>query len=164
MTIQPISVSAAALYITSDDLEQRGLSGSELTLEQTMDLARTAFEQEGLTLTGSMEIEAFPNLGGVLVFVHLTPPKCRWISFDCLDHLLSALPSMVPIPQEAKLYYYTGCYWLSLPPDAAQLETRLTEFGTVRCLTTLSEAALTEHGDFIASGPAFDTLRKCFSV
>ena len=48
MTIQPIGSASVALYITPADLEARGLTPSELTLEEALELTRSAFRQAGI--------------------------------------------------------------------------------------------------------------------
>ena len=165
MTIQPIGDGSAALYITSADLEQRGLTGSELTLEQATELARDALKGAGLACAGGMEIEAFPDFSGVLVFVRLTRPDRLWVMFDDLDSLLAGLSHLPSgTPSAAALYLLESRCWLSLPPEAQKEEARLTEFGQVCPLTALEEARLLEHGQLIASGEEFLTFRRCFHV
>lgn len=75
MTIQQINDSSAALYLTPADLKSRGISShSDLTLEGALSLATDAFRDAGITLTGSIEIEAFPDACGVLIFAHIPSP------------------------------------------------------------------------------------------
>ena len=56
MTIQPIGSASVALYITPADLAERGLTPEDLTLEEALELTRTAFRQAGIRLEGSIEI------------------------------------------------------------------------------------------------------------
>ena len=74
MTIQPIGSASVALYITPADLKEHGLTPAGLTLERALELTRTAFSQAGMDLEGSIEIEAYPESCGVLVFAHVRPP------------------------------------------------------------------------------------------
>ena len=63
MTIQPIGNASVALYITPADLKEHGLTPAGLTLERALELTRDAFHEAGITLDGSIEIEAYPNAG-----------------------------------------------------------------------------------------------------
>lgn len=164
MTIQPIGATSAALYITAADLEEQGLTSGDLTLEQALSLTRAAFTRAGLTLAGGIEIEAFPDQCGVLVFVHLTPPQRRWITFENLDDLLSALPLVPREVEGAALYHYDGWYYLALPIRNEAIALRLTEFGAAQQLTPLQEASLMEHGDPVAVGGLFSRFRRSFRV
>lgn len=68
MTIQSIGSGSAVLYITAADLKERGLTPAQLTLEEALELARSAFAKSGMPLEGPIEIEAYPEACGVLVF------------------------------------------------------------------------------------------------
>ena len=163
MTIQPIGDGSAALYITSADLEQRGLTGGELTLELAAELAEEALTGAGLSCTGGMEIEAFPDFSGVLIFVRLTQPEQRWVMFDGLYRLLHDI-AILPQDSAPTLYLWEDRYWLSLPHESRREEVLLTEFGDVRPLEPLKEARLLEHGQLIASAEGFLSFRRCFHV
>ena len=162
MTIQPIGDTSAALYLSAADLEEHGVTGGELTLEHAMTLTQAAFARAGLTLAGSIEIEAFPDLGGVLVFVHLTPPQRRWVVFDSLDALLSALPLLPHEVGDAALYCHEERYFLSLPRQSEGCMLRLSEYGCSQSFTPVQEAALLEHAHPVAAGKTFDRFRVCF--
>ena len=90
MTIQTIGSASVALYLTPADLRERGLTPSGLTLERALEITRTAFQEAGILLDGSIEIEAYPDTCGVLVFAHVRPPERVWYSFETLDTLLDA--------------------------------------------------------------------------
>ena len=84
MTIQPIGNASVALYITPADLKEHGLTPAGLTLERALELTRDAFHEAGITLDGSIEIEAYPNAcaglcpragpGASLVFLRQSGP------------------------------------------------------------------------------------------
>lgn len=61
MTIQPIGSASVALYITPADLKEHGLTPAGLTLERALAITQTAFHEAGITLEGSIEIEAYPG-------------------------------------------------------------------------------------------------------
>ena len=81
MTIQPIGSASVALYITPADLKEHGLTPAGLTLERALAITQTAFHEAGITLEGSIEIEAYPDACGVLVFAHVRAPERAWFSF-----------------------------------------------------------------------------------
>ena len=64
MTIQPIGSASVALYITPADLKEHGLTPAGLTLERALAITQTAFHEAGITLEGSIEIEAYPDACG----------------------------------------------------------------------------------------------------
>ena len=63
MTIQPIGSASVALYITPADLKEHGLTPAGLTLERALAITQTAFHEAGITLEGSIEIEACGGRG-----------------------------------------------------------------------------------------------------
>jgi len=90
MTIQPIGSASVALYITPADLKEHGLTPAGLTLERALAITQTAFHEAGITLEGSIEIEAYPDACGVLVFAHVRAPERAWFSFDELEPVVDA--------------------------------------------------------------------------
>lgn len=92
MTIQPIGSASVALYITPADLKEHGLTPAGLTLERALAITQTAFHEAGITLEGSIEIEAYPDACGVLVFAHVRAPERAWFSFDELEPVVGRGP------------------------------------------------------------------------
>ena len=125
MTIQPIGSASVALYITPADLEARGLTPSELTLEEALGLTRSAFRQAGLALEGTVEIEAYPERRGVLVFAHVRPPERTWFSFLRLADLAAAARVLGPVPPQAALFWGGGRWWLALEGEEEGAGARL---------------------------------------
>lgn len=130
MTIEPIGRAGVALYLTPTDLARRGLSSSpgSLTLEQALALTREACGQAGIVLEGAVEIEAYPECCGVLVFAHARSRGPDWFTFDDLEPLLRAALALHATPVDAALWWWQGKYWLALPPGAAEAVCR--EFGS----------------------------------
>lgn len=162
MTIQPIGTSSVALYITPADLKEYDLTPAQLTLERALALTQTAFDEAGIALDGAIEIEAYPDACGVLVFARVRPPERVWVSFSGLEDLLSAaytLPNSCP---EAALLWYEGRYWLSLPGDQAQLAGYLSEFGHSERDHPHLDARLSEYGQTILEQDAFSVLLRYF--
>lgn len=162
MTIQPIGAASAALYITPADLKEHGLTPAQLTLERALELTQSAFSEAGIALDGAIEIEAYPDACGVLVFARVRPPERLWLSFAGLEDLLSAaraLPSPCP---DASLRWFDGRYWLSLPGAETQLAAYLSEFGYPERDLPHLDARLAEHGQVILERDALGALLHFF--
>lgn len=72
MTILPIGDHAATLTLTSDDL--RGAAPEALSPQETLRLTRQALSTAGLELSGPLELDAYPDGGGLLLLVRSAPP------------------------------------------------------------------------------------------
>ena len=129
MTIHPIGSASAALYITPEDLEKRGIDPETLTLEDALALTRAAFRRAGLALEGPVEIEAYPERSGVLVFARVRPRAQAWFSFDRLEGLAAAARALDRVPPEAALFWAEGRWWLALDGGGEGAAARLSEFG-----------------------------------
>lgn len=162
MTIQPIGAASVALYITPADLREHGLTPAQLTLEQALELTQTAFDQAGMTLDGAIEIEAYPDACGVLVFAHVRRPERLWLSFDDCETLIAAAHALpYPCPDSA-LLWCDGRWWLSLPAEQEQLVGLLSEFGRTEPHHPHLDARLSEHGDPILERDALSSLLRHF--
>lgn len=129
MTIQAISSSALALYLTPCDLQARGLDPGELDLPQAMALAREACQSAGLPLPEPLEIEAYPDKAGILVFAQLRPAPPLVFSFSGLPELLDALALLPEPPKSAQVTYGQGQYYLTLRAARQELPAAWHEFG-----------------------------------
>ena len=125
MTIQPIGSASVALYITPADLKEHGLTPAGLTLERALAITQTAFHEAGITLEGSIEIEAYPDACGVLVFAHVRAPERAWFSFDELEPVVAAARDLPAPRPDAALLWWEDRWWTALP----HLEARLAEHG-----------------------------------
>lgn len=164
MTIQPIGSASVALYITPADLKEHGLTPAGLTLEQALELTRTAFRQAGMALEGSIEIEAYPESCGVLVFAHVRSPEKCWFSFGSLEELAAAARALSDPRPDAALLWWQDRWWLSLPPGAEQAAARLSEFGRSETHRPHLAASLAEHGRMIFPSHALSGLLTYFPV
>lgn len=162
MTIQPIGSASVALYITPADLKEHGLTPAGLTLEQALELTRSAFAEAGITLEGSIEIEAYPESCGVLVFARVKEPARLWFSFDGLEALLAGVHALPGPLEDTALLWWEGRWWLSLPADARQHANLLSEFGRCETHRPHLEARLAEHGTPVIAHGALDTLLSHF--
>lgn len=162
MTIQPIGAASVALYITPTDLLEHGLTPAQLTLEQALELTQTAFDQAGMTLDGPIEIEAYPDACGVLVFAHVRTPERLWLSFDDCEDLIDAA-RVLPMPcSDSALLWCDGRWWLSLPAAEERLADLLSEFGRTEAPHPQLDAHLTEHGELILAQDALAVLLRHF--
>lgn len=151
MTIEPIGRASVALYLTPADLSRRGLppTPGSLTLEQALELTKEACGQAGLELDGAVEIEAYPECCGVLVFAHVRPAGPSWFTFDSLEPLLQAALALHNTPVDGALWWWEGKYWLSLPPEAEGAAAVCREFGTLRQGESPSAEQLEKEGQSI---------------
>ena len=152
MTIQPIGSASVALYITPADLKEHGLTPAGLTLERALAITQTAFHEAGITLEGSIEIEAYPDACGVLVFAHVRAPE-RAAARD--------LPAPRP---DAALLWWEDRWWLSLGAGEEQAIARLSEFGRCETARPHLEARLAEHGRPVWDQDALTALLSYFPV
>lgn len=162
MTIQPIGTASVALYITPADLKAHGLTPAQLTLERALELTQAAFDDAGIALDGAIEIEAYPDACGVLVFARIHAPERLWLSFAGLEELLTAAHSLPAPCPDAALLWFDGRYWLSLPGCEEQLAGHLSEFGRSEHNTPHLEARLAEHGRPILEHDALTVLLRHF--
>ena len=164
MTIQPIGSASVALYITPADLKKHGLTPAGLTLERALEITQDAFSQAGITLDGSIEIEAYPDACGVLVFARVHTPERTWFSFDSLEPLLAAARSLPAPRPDAALVWWRDRYWLSLPSGEEQAANHLSEFGRPEASFPHLEARLAEHGRPVLDADALTALLSYFPV
>lgn len=76
MTIQPIGDHAAALTLSAADLG--GAAPETITPPEALRLIRDALSAAGLKFPGPLELDAFPDGTGLLLFVHSLPqPSAR---------------------------------------------------------------------------------------
>lgn len=164
MTIQSIGAASVALYLTTADLKEHGLTPEDLSPERALELTRSACGEAGIDLDGSIEIEAYPGGCGVLVFAHIRPPQCYWFSFDSLDALLAAARILPDAPEAAALIWWEGRWWLSLPGEAQQCANILSEFGHTHDRPDRLTPRLEEYGDPVFSSRALCEILTYFPV
>lgn len=162
MTIQPIGAASVAVYLTAEDLQGRGLTPRSLTREAALALTHEAFAQAGIAPAGTMEIEAYPETCGVLVFARFQPPGRVWFFFPDIEAVLTAARSLAPLCPDARLVWCDDGYWLSVPAGQDRLVCRLSEFGRPAEGAPFLEAQLAEHGHTLISGGALDLLLRYF--
>lgn len=162
MTIQPIGAGSVALYLTPDDLQEHGLTPESLTRELALALTRRAFLDSGMPADGPMEIEAYPDPCGVLVFARLGTSGALWFAFENIENLIAAARCFPDGPPDAALSLCDGKYWLSLPEGETHAACRMLEFGSAVSASPLFDARLAEYGVALLSGKAFHHLLQFF--
>lgn len=163
MTIEPIGSTSVALYITPADLRQHGMTPESLTLEGALALAKQAFEEAGIATDGAIEIEAYPNVCGVLVFARVQPEEGGWYSFESLEDVLAAIGSLAGHWPDATLTLWEERYWLRLEGGGTGVQCRLCEFGRPEAPGEYLQARMQEHGSVLIAGDAIAVLQKHFS-
>ena len=159
MTIQAIGTTGLALYLTPGDLRARGLDPKALDLDQAIALTREACHSAGLCLPEPLEIEAYPDKAGILVFAQLRPAPPLVLSFAELAEVLSGLQRLPAPPEAAHLTYWDDRYYLLLPPQEGEIQAVLTEFGDLEDGVRMP-ALLAEHGELLMSTGALLRLYR----
>ena len=162
MTIQPIGAASVALYFTGVDLAVHGSTPAGLTLAQALTLTRQACAQAGIPLRGSVEIEAYPERSGVLIFAHVSPSAKQWFTFDDIEGVLSTALALCRRDPDAALWWYEGRYWLALPGEDQGAGAVCAEFGAPQPDAPLLHARLEEAGQAIYPHHALSALARHF--
>ena len=162
MTIEPIGAASIAVYLTPADLSRYGITPAALTLEQALTLTREACRRAGIPLEGVVEIEAYPECCGVLVFAHIRPAGEHWFRFDSLETLVGAALELHATPVDAALWWWEGQYWLALPPLAEGAAAVCGEFGAARQLEREERRRLAREGQALFPHHALACLCRDF--
>ena len=162
MTIQPIGAASVALYLTPADLSAYGFTPADLTLKQALLLTRQACRGAGIDLEGNVEIEAFPEHCGVLVFAHVRPTGRAWFTFEDVEPVLGAALALREKAPDAALWWWEGRYWLSLPAGEEGAGAVCCEFGSPCPPDPLLPARLEEGGRLIFPRRALHQLCRHF--
>ncbi len=128
--MQPVGEHAALLYATLEDLRERGTTPEALDLEQALELVREGADLAGLELEAPLELEAYPDRGGVLLFVRSLAPRRVWHPFLELEALLDAARDLGPLCAAAEVVWFGGLCCLTLPAEARQARRRLSGFAS----------------------------------
>ena len=111
MTVHPINPTTALLYLTREQLRQRGLHPDFLTREHSIELAREGLSSIGQAAGDVVELESFPDQNGLLLFIHTAPAgSAVWRFFDS-EALLDAAIAL-PDFKIRPLYRWKDTYWL----------------------------------------------------
>ncbi|MCD7947152.1 MAG: adaptor protein MecA [Oscillospiraceae bacterium] len=162
MTIQPIGPGSIAFYISAADLKTQGIVPQKLTTEKARTFARAALLDAGIPLDGAIEIEAYPEVSGVLIFASVKQQARSWFCFPDFEDLLRAAYAIDTPPQEAALFWFDDAYWLSLPSEFERLTARLSEFGREQTQAPFLESSLAEYGRTVLEENALARLRESF--
>lgn len=162
MTIQPISSTSMALFLTPTDLHQRGIRSEELTNEHTLALIQEALCQAGLSPGGSLEIESYPDKCGLLIFVHITSEVQSTWRFEDSEALLAAAATLEDETVGGTLYWWEDHFWLILPRCSERIRALLSEFGTPETAAPYLSARLNEYGTVLLPANALSALCRYF--
>ena len=162
MTIQPIGTAGVAVYLTGADLSEYGFTPASLTLKQALLLTRRVCRGAGIDLAGPVEIEAYPECCGVLVFAHVRPGGEQWFTFDDIEPVIQAAIALRYIDPDAALWWHQGRYWLALPQGEERGAAVCAEFGAAQPFDPLRRARLEEAGQGIFAHNALTALCRHF--
>lgn len=124
MTIQPIGPSSTLLFLSSADLQARGLHAEQLNRGTLLKLARGELSSLSRITDDSVELESYSDKNGLLLFVRFPPPDQTVWRFMNSDSLLDAL-QLEPHLLSGPIYCWKDCFWLIAEADYDQ---RLSEF------------------------------------
>ncbi|MGI6497884.1 MAG: adaptor protein MecA [Oscillospiraceae bacterium] len=162
MTIQQINPASIAVYLSPEDLADHGCFAEDLTIQEAFRITRLACGKLGFSPTGILEIEAFPNACGVLVFAKLHEQHRALFRFPDLETLLSAI-SVLPRPfPDASLTYWEDAYHLSFIAPNPSYHSILLEFGQSIQESEYHLSHILEHGRCIVEKNALDVLDASF--
>lgn len=164
MTIQPIGSASVALYITPADLKEHGLTPAGLTLERALAITQTAFHEAGITLEGSIEIEAYRMPAAFWCLPMSARRSGPGFSFDELEPVVAAARDLPAPRPDAALLWWEDRWWLSLGAGEEQAIARLSEFGRCETARPHLEARLAEHGRPVWDQDALTALLSYFPV
>lgn len=124
MTIQPIGPSSTLLFLSSADLQARGLHPEQLNRGTLLKLARGELSSLSQITDDSVELESYSDKNGLLLFVRFPPPDQTVWRFMSSDALLDALlPGLNLL--SGPVYCWKDCFWLIAGAD---FDPRLSEF------------------------------------
>lgn len=118
MTMQPVGGRGALLTMTREELWARGTDPEALNLEETLALVREGAALAGLTLEHPLELEAYPQRDGLLLFVRSLAPRRVWYPFPELEGLLAAARDLGGLCAQAEAVWQGDRRWLTLPEEA----------------------------------------------
>lgn len=164
MTIQQINPASIAVYLSPEDLADHGCLADNLTVQQAFHITRMACGKLGFSPSGILEIEAFPDACGVLVFAKLHERRHMLFRFSNLESLLSAITALPrPFP-DASLSYWNHAYFLSFVASIPSYHSILSEFGEPISQEDSYMAHINEHGNCILRKNALEQLSIAFSL
>ncbi|MBQ1352097.1 MAG: adaptor protein MecA [Oscillospiraceae bacterium] len=162
MTIQQINSASIAVYLSPKDLADHGYLADGLTIQQAFHITRLACEKLGFSPAGILEIEAFPNSCGVLVFATLHENCHMLFHFSDLETLLSAVAALPSPFPNASLTYWEDGYYLSFMVPNPSYTSIISEFG--QSVAEPRASYLIEHGTCIIPQHAFERLTTAFAL
>lgn len=146
MTILPIGTNSAALFFSSGDLTQQGISAEHISKTDTAALIRRALHDSPLSLYGRLTLDVYPSPHGLLVFARAEAADREvWRFFD-FETMLAALHSIPQVPSDALLYPLEKEWWLVLPG----CHPHLCEFSAEETDTPYITSWLAEHAAAIS--------------
>ena len=158
MTMQPVGGRGALLTMTREELWARGTDQEALNMEEALALVREGAALAGLTLEHPLELEAYPQRDGLLLFVRSLAPRRVWHPFLELEALLDAARDLGPLCAAAEVVWFGGLCCLTLPAEARQARRRLSGFASPPEDAAAWEALALGDGSVRLSGRALALL------
>lgn len=167
MTVQTINKSSIAVFLNLDELSSQGLCIDEINANKTMLLAKQAFRDIGLQIEGELEVEAYINTHGVMVFASVRDKitdvyaLCRFASFEDMLSCIFVV-SKISTPRMT-LALLKNTYYLALHEEPCEaINGALDEFGELLNNPEIRFLHLSEHGEILCFGNAVRKLTLAF--
>lgn len=193
MRVERIAKDKVRIFISFDDLEERGIDKDEIwkngrkVQELFWDMMETAYVEVGFEVAGPIAVEAFTMpTEGVVVIVTRVPslpsaedeeedtiqlhpdPLSNFIfEFDDFENVIRAAYAIEDYGANAKLFAYKGAYHLYCDEKSvpeSQYEFLLSVLSEYGQFSDATLAVLEEYGTCIFSDYAVDELTERFSL
>ena len=165
MNVQAISTSSIVLFLPEAELSVQGIAPEALDTCTAVAFARQAFCQLGVSPGGMIDVEAYVNRQGVMVFASLRGPWCdvyELYRFRDLETMIAAIHALSGDPP-ATLLTYREEYFLAFHNCCQRLPLEvLQEYGEPEPHPELRYLYLQEHGKTLCAGDAAALLRSTF--
>lgn len=146
MTVEHIGNRRIALYITDDELDSIIPADGQFNLKTAQQLAEKAFSRWGEDVSGSLELEAFAGLGGVLLFARLIDDEVFAYTYESFEEVIQAARLLDGAVPWAELFYYMDRYIIL---SNMELSDSFSEYAEINTLEGMSAAVIREHGKLI---------------
>lgn len=165
MKVQTINESSIAVFLDVNELNSRGIQPENLNSSATISLAKQAFSDLGVTVDGMIDVDAYINGQGVMVFASLRGPGCDVFEiyrFNDLEDLIGgahALAEQAP----ATLLYFDSAYYLAFHNCRQKINLdALSEYGRTEERPELRYLYLSERGQVLCHGDALQVVCEHF--
>lgn len=167
MNVQRISKKNLAVYYNLEDLKALGIDPNRIDSENAANLAKNAFGNAQIPISGSLDIDVYINTSGMMLFanvIHAVNDVYALYQFDNFENIIGAAHTLLEVcAPPSTLIYYNNSYYLAFHAceDKPSLE-QLREFGDTVSKAELRFLYLCEHGKCLFFGDALTAVTTYF--